>query len=83
MINNTKHTLPEIKGVTSSRNGINFLRRDALLDYTDFIGKNPLNLIPVAVLYCVFGVAKQVELRQIPVLISGRTVYPVSSQCIP
>lgn len=60
-----------------------FLRRDVLFDYSDLPVESPLNIIPVAVLYSVLGVVKQVELRKIPVLISGKTVYPVSSQCIP
>lgn len=76
-------TLPEIKGVTFSRNGMIFLLKDALLVYSEFLEKSPVNIIPVTVLYCVLGVVKQVELRNIPVLISGKTVYPISSQCIP
>ncbi|EFE09330.1 hypothetical protein [Citrobacter youngae] len=76
-------SLPDIKGVTFTRGGITFLRKDILFDYSDIGGNNLNSILPGAILYAVTGVIKMVELRKIPVPVSGRTVYPVSSQLVP
>ena len=38
---------------------------------------------PLALLYSTVGVLRQVELRKLPVYISGRVVYPISSLTMP
>lgn len=74
---------PEIKGVTFSRNGLIFLRGDAILHYGKLSNTPLKSITPVALLYSILGVIKKVELRKIPISISGRTIYPVNSLLIP
>lgn len=59
--------------------GLNYLRPDILLDFISVTTQSILSVTPIAILYSTVGVLQCIELRKIPVDISGRTVYPMSS----
>lgn len=75
--------MPAIETVTVPYKGSNFLRPEILLDFISVTDGKVLAVTPVAVLYSTIGVVQSVELRKIPVLVSGRVVYPISSQALP
>ena len=72
-----------IETVTVPYKGLNFLRPEILLDFISVTDGKVLAVTPVAVLYSTIGVLRSAELRKIPVLVSGRVVYPISSQALP
>lgn len=54
-----------------------------MLDFVT-ISQAPVRAVtPLALLYSTVGVLRQVELRKLPVYISGRVVYPISSLTMP
>ena len=75
--------MPEIDTVTVPHKGVNFLRPEILLDFISVTNQPVLAVTPLAVLYSTVGVLQQTELRKIPVLVSGRVVYPITSQALP
>ncbi len=75
--------MPAIETVTVPYKGLNFLRPEILLDFISVTDGKVLAVTPVAVLYSTIGVLRSAELRKIPVLVSGRVVYPISSQALP
>ena len=75
--------MPAIETVTVPYKGLNFLRPEILLDFISVTDGKVLAVTPVAVLYSTIGVLRSAELRKIPVLVSGRVVYPISSQTLP
>ncbi|MFU0922843.1 dTDP-glucose pyrophosphorylase [Kluyvera sichuanensis] len=75
--------MPAIETVTVPYKGLNFLRPEILLDFISVTDGKVLAVTPVAVLYSTIGVLQSAELRKIPVLVSGRVVYPISSQALP
>lgn len=75
--------LPAIDTVTVPYKGVNYLRPEILLDFVSVTPGHVLAITPLAVLYSSVGVSQSTELRKIPVLVSGRVVYPISSQTLP
>ena len=75
--------MPAIETVTVPYKGLNFLRPEILLDFISVTDGKVLAVTPVAVLYSTIGVLQSAELRKIPVLVSGRVIYPISSQALP
>lgn len=75
--------MPAIDTVTVPHKGLNFLRPEILLDFISVTDKKVLAVTPLAVLYSTVGVLQSTELRKIPVLVSGRVVYPIASQALP
>lgn len=75
--------LPAIDTVTVPYKGVNYLRPEILLDFVNVTPGHVLAITPLAVLYSSVGVSQSTELRKIPVLVSGRVVYPISSQTLP
>ena len=75
--------MPAIETVTVPYKGLNFLRPEILLDFISVTDGKVLAVTPVAVLYSTIGVLRSAELRKIPVLVSGRVVYPISWQALP
>ncbi|WP_281549054.1 dTDP-glucose pyrophosphorylase [Kluyvera cryocrescens] len=75
--------LPAIDTVTVPYKGVNYLRPEILLDFVSVAPGHVLAITPLAVLYSSVGVSQSTELRKIPVLVSGRVVYPISSQTLP
>ena len=72
--------LPAIEGMTIAFQGVNYLRPEKMLDFAT-ISPAPVRAVtPLALLYSTVGV---VELRKLPVYISGRVVYPISSLTMP
>ena len=79
----TTLAMPPIDEVTVSVRGLNFLRPDLLLDFVT-ISQNPLLAVtPVALLYSSVGVLQHIELRKLPIEVSGRVVYPISTLKLP
>ncbi|CAB5643998.1 MULTISPECIES: dTDP-glucose pyrophosphorylase [Klebsiella] len=75
--------LPAIEGMTIAFHGVNYLRPEKMLDFAT-ISQTPVRAVtPLALLYSTVGVLRQVELRKLPVYISGRVVYPISSLTMP
>ncbi|WP_185935408.1 dTDP-glucose pyrophosphorylase, partial [Acinetobacter baumannii] len=75
--------LPAIEGMTIAFQGVNYLRPEKMLDFAT-ISPAPVRAVtPLALLYSTVGVLRQVELRKLPVYISGRVVYPISSLTMP
>ncbi|HCT9372685.1 TPA: dTDP-glucose pyrophosphorylase [Klebsiella quasipneumoniae] len=75
--------LPAIEGMTIAFQGVNYLRPEKMLDFVT-ISQAPVRAVtPLALLYSTVGVLRQVELRKLPVYISGRVVYPISSLTMP
>ena len=75
--------LPAIDTVPVPYKGVNYLRPEILLDFVSVTPGHVLAITPLAVLYSSVGVSQSTELRKIPVLVSGRVVYPISSQTLP
>ncbi|WP_324725790.1 dTDP-glucose pyrophosphorylase [Klebsiella pneumoniae] len=72
--------LPAIEGMTIAFQGVNYLRPEKMLDFAT-ISPAPVRAVtPLALLY---STLRQVELRKLPVYISGRVVYPISSLTMP
>ena len=75
--------LPAIEGMTIAFQGVNYLRPEKMLDFVT-ISQAPVRQdiggqqVPAQV-----GVLRQVELRKLPVYISGRVGYPISSLTMP
>ncbi|STV59622.1 dTDP-glucose pyrophosphorylase [Klebsiella pneumoniae subsp. pneumoniae] len=69
--------------MTIAFQGVNYLRPEKMLDFAT-ISPAPVRAVtPLALLYSTVGVLRQVELRKLPVYISGRVVYPISSLTMP
>ncbi|HBR7462758.1 TPA: dTDP-glucose pyrophosphorylase [Klebsiella pneumoniae] len=80
--------LPAIEGMTITFQGVNYLRPEKMLDFATISpapvrAVTPRAVTPLALLYSTVGVLRQVELRKLPVYISGRVVYPISSLTMP
>ncbi|BBQ83973.1 MULTISPECIES: dTDP-glucose pyrophosphorylase [Enterobacteriaceae] len=75
--------MPAIETVTVPHKGLNFLRPEILLDFISVTDKPVIAVTPLAVLYSTVGVLQTTALRKIPVLVSGRVVYPITSQSLP
>lgn len=79
----TTLAMPPIDEVTVPFRGLNFLRPELLLDFVT-ISQNPLLAVtPVALLYSSIGVLQHIELRKLPIEVSGRVVYPISTLKLP
>ena len=79
----TTLAMPPIDEVTVPFRGLNFLRPELLLDFVT-ISQNPLLAVtPVALLYSSVGVLQRIELRKLPIEVSGRVVYPISTLKLP
>ena len=79
----TTLAMPPIDEVTVPFRGLNFLRPELLLDFVT-ISQNPLLAVtPVALLYSSVGVLQHIELRRLPIEVSGRVVYPISTLKLP
>lgn len=79
----TTLAMPPIDEVTVPFRGLNFLRPELLLDFVT-ISQNPLLAVtPVALLYSSVGVLQHIELRKLPIEVSGRVVYPLSTLKLP
>ena len=79
----TTLAMPPIDEVTVPFRGLNFLRPELLLDFVT-ISQNPLLAVtPVALLYSGVGVLQHIELRKLPIEVSGRVVYPISTLKLP
>ena len=76
----TTLAMPEIDGVTLSFQGLNFLRPELMLDFVSVSSGTLLAVTPVAVLYSTVGVLRRIDLRKLPIEVSGRIIYPISSQ---
>lgn len=79
----TPLAMPEIDGVTLSFQGLNFLRPELMLDFASVSSGTLLAVTPVAVLYSTVGVLRRIDLRKLPIEVSGRIIYPISSQQLP
>ncbi|HGY3718060.1 dTDP-glucose pyrophosphorylase [Citrobacter sp. Res13-Sevr-PEB04-36] len=75
--------MPAMDGVTVSFNGLNYLRPEILLDFVSISHAALHSVTPVALLYSSVGVLQQVDLRRLPVDVTGRVVYPISSLKLP
>ena len=79
----TTLAMPPIDEVTVPFRGLNFLRPELLLDFVT-ISQNPLLAVtPVALRYSSVGVLQHIELRKLPIEVSGRVVYPISTLKLP
>lgn len=79
----TTLAMPPIDEVTVPFRGLNFLRPELLLDFVT-ISQNPLLAVtPVALLYSSVGVLQHIELRKLPIEVSGRVVYPILTLKLP
>ena len=79
----TTLAMPPIDEVTVPFRGLNFLRPELLLDFVT-ISQNPLLAVtPVALPYSSVGVLQHIELRKLPIEVSGRVVYPISTLKLP
>ncbi|WP_434636004.1 dTDP-glucose pyrophosphorylase [Klebsiella sp. I138] len=79
----TTLAMPEIDGVTLSFKGLNFLRPELMLDFVSVSSGTLLAITPVALLYSTVGVLQRIDLRKLPIEVSGRIIYPISSQQLP
>lgn len=79
----TTLAMPEIDGVTLSFKGMNFLRPELMLDFVSVSSGTLLAITPVALLYSTVGVLQRIDLRKLPIEVSGRIIYPISSQQLP
>lgn len=75
--------MPAIDGVTVTHKGLNFLRPEIALDFVSISSSPLVAVTPVALLYSTVGVLQQISLRKLPVNVSGRVVYPISSLKLP
>ncbi|WP_434667032.1 dTDP-glucose pyrophosphorylase [Klebsiella sp. B345] len=79
----TTLAMPEIDGVTLSFQGLHFLRPELMLDFVSVSSGTLLAITPVALLYSTVGVLQRLDLRKLPIEVSGRVIYPISSQQLP
>lgn len=79
----TTLAIPEIDGVTLSFQGLHFLRPELMLDFVSVSSGTLLAITPVALLYSTVGVLQRLDLRKLPIEVSGRVIYPISSQQLP
>ncbi|WP_434586139.1 dTDP-glucose pyrophosphorylase [Klebsiella sp. R390] len=79
----TTLAMPEIDGVTLSFQGLHFLRPELVLDFVSVSSGTLLAITPVALLYSTVGVLQRLDLRKLPIEVSGRVIYPISSQQLP
>ena len=75
--------MPGIDDVTITYQELNFLRPEILLDFVSVTDLPILFVTPLAILHSTIGVLQSTPLRQIPVGVAGRLIYPVSSQSLP
>jgi hypothetical protein len=54
-----------------------------MLDFVSVSSGTLLAVTPVAVLYSTVGVLRRIDLRKLPIEVSGRIIYPISSQQLP
>lgn len=79
----TTLAMPPIDEVTVPFHGLHFLRPEVLLDFITISSHQLLAVTPVALLYSTVGVLQHIELRKIPIEVSGRVVYPISTLKLP
>ncbi|MBA7932386.1 dTDP-glucose pyrophosphorylase [Klebsiella sp. RHBSTW-00215] len=79
----TTLAMPPIDEVTVPFHGLNFLRPELMLDFITISDAQLLAVTPVALLYSSVGVLQHVELRKLPIEVSGRLVYPISTLKLP
>ena len=79
----TTLAMPPIDEVTVPFHGLNFLRPELMLDFITISDAQLLAVTPVALLYSSVGVLQHVELRKLPIDVSGRVVYPISTLKLP
>ncbi|MBZ7672812.1 dTDP-glucose pyrophosphorylase [Klebsiella grimontii] len=79
----TTLAMPPIDEVTIPFRGLNFLRPELLLDFVTISQNQLLAVTPVALLYSSVGVLQHIELRKLPIEVSGRVVYPISTLKLP
>ena len=79
----TTLAMPPIDEVTVSFRGLNFLRPEVILDFVTISNNQLLAVTPVALLYSTVGVLQHIELRKLPIEVSGRVVYPISTLKLP
>ncbi len=79
----TPLAMPQIDGVTLSFQGLNFLRLELMLDFGSVSSGPLLAVTTVAVLYSTVGVLRRIDLRKLTIEVSGRIIYPISSQQLP
>ncbi|HCB1498649.1 dTDP-glucose pyrophosphorylase [Klebsiella huaxiensis] len=79
----TTLAMPPIDEVTVPFHGLNFLRPELMLDFITISDAQLLAVTPVALLYSSVGVLQHVELRKLPIEVSGRVVYPISTLKLP
>ncbi|MEL0554390.1 MULTISPECIES: dTDP-glucose pyrophosphorylase [Enterobacteriaceae] len=79
----TTLAMPEIDGVTLSFQGLHYLRPELMLDFVSVSSGTLLAITPVALLYSTVGVLQRLDLRKLPIEVSGRVIYPISSQQLP
>ena len=75
--------MPPIDEATITFKGLNFLRPEVLLDFITISNHQILAVTPVALLYSTVGVLQHIELRKLPIEVSGRVVYPISTLKLP
>ncbi|MGL4726367.1 MAG: dTDP-glucose pyrophosphorylase [Scandinavium sp.] len=75
--------MPAIDEATIPHQGLNYLRPELVLDFITISPSPLLFVTPVAVLFASLGVVNHVPLRQIPVAVSGRVIYPICTQELP
>lgn len=79
----TTLAMPPFDEVTVPFHGLNFLRPELMLDFITISDAQLLAVTPVALLYSSVGVLQHVELRKLPIEVSGRVVYPISTLKLP
>jgi hypothetical protein len=79
----TTLAMPEIDGVTLSFQGLNFLRPELMLDFVSVSSGTLLAVTPLPMLYSTVGVLRRIDLRKLPIEVSSRIIYPISSQQLP
>ncbi|MBA7845760.1 dTDP-glucose pyrophosphorylase [Klebsiella sp. RHBSTW-00484] len=79
----TTLAMPPIDEVTVPFHGLNFLRPELMLDFITISDAQLLAVTSVALLYSSVGVLQHVELRKLPIEVSGRVVYPISTLKLP
>ena len=79
----TTLAMPAIAEVTVPVRGLNFLRPEVILDFVTISNNQLLAVTPVALLYSTVGVLQHIELRKLPIDVSGRVVYPISTLKLP
>lgn len=79
----TTLAMPPLAEVTVPFHGLHFLRPELLLDFVTISANQLLAVTPVALLYSTVGVLQHIELRKLPIEVSGRVVYPISTLKLP